>query len=225
LDAFDVRPASPEWLLLDGDGSHLGTAVDRRAVARLARERLLELGPRPARLARLQAATPDERLNLLETWMLEAAHWGLEDHPTWMVLPEGALWLPTEGPIGPLQLLESYVRPEELLGVYRFPTVNDLNAWMVQSRPFPLRSQMIPGEEQPVARAVTAVIPLALVPASDLELAGGPRLMSAAGFDGLVPGSDEGQEWSGPGTGWPLGLEGQIITPGMLALSGVLGAE
>jgi pimeloyl-ACP methyl ester carboxylesterase len=243
-EGFSVVGAGDEWVLVESDGSWLGRAPDRSAVAQLASERMMELGSRPSRLKRLELARGAERIRLLERWIAEAARWGLEGAPECLVVPEGALVLPESGPLRPVDLLESYVRAEELLGVFQFGSRDNFEGWLEAPRPFALRAFMAPvlsddGEEPEEGQGgeqgggpVVVAIPLALAWAYEDQAkstggwpGGRPQLLTAAGYDGLVPEAEPDLVWRGPAPGWPAGFEGHIVTPGMLALSAVYGVE
>jgi hypothetical protein len=197
--------------------------VDRRdQVRRLARERWTPLTHRHPLMLKFDKASVDQRLDLIKQVMVRAAEEWLTGQPVAMVIPAGAVMAPEGKHLDALDLLESYVRPEEFLGVFSFRNRADLAAWLAKNRPFPLEILWAHDEDgrafiEGTANSrgpVSVAIPLAL--SENLQPLVVPGMDEVEGLDQARLGTKQG-----PGAGWHFELAPMAWTPGMLVLAGL----
>jgi hypothetical protein len=168
----------------------------------------------PALLELSSLSTLTQKREMLKTWLYDAIAEILPS-VSGLILPQDSFFLPnsTEGcPLTLVDILESYVRPEEFLGIYDFAKGDEVRSWLGQERPF--RLEWI-GADLSHPDPVRCIIPLAL----------GAELPLTSVFDipDMVPESQPEEVWQGPGSGWPLGCTSLLPTPGSLLLSQVWG--
>lgn len=211
-----IEPPDPSaWYAWDEERGQLGWLKDNGDLQKLVCARMMGGQSDPPALLELSSlSTLTQKREMLKTWLFDAIAEILPS-VSGLILPQDSFFLPnsTEGcPLTLVDILESYVRPEEFLGIYDFAKGDEVRSWLGQERPF--RLEWI-GADLSHPDPVRCIIPLAL----------GAELPLTSVFDipDMVPESQPEEVWQGPGSGWPLGCTSLLPTPGSLLLSQVWG--